>query len=88
MVFLEIHCRAAHCHCNVVTHCANVTNQDSIVRKAVALIRNAHADKFVQLVNVEVNAIQETVWKVNYVKTELVLLAVEIIWTVRRIDRA
>lgn len=88
MVFLEIHCRAAHCHCNVVTHCVNVTNQDSIVRKAVALIRNAHADKFVQLVNVEVNAIQETVWKVNYVKTELVLLAVEIIWTVRRIDRA
>jgi len=88
MVFLEIHCRAAHCHCNVVIHCVNVMNQDSIVRKVVALIRNAHADKFVRLVNVEVDAIQETVWKVNYVKMELVLLAVEIIWTVRRIDRA
>lgn len=62
-------------------------NQDNIVRKAVALTRNAHADKCVRPENVEADAIQAIVWKVNCAKKELVLLAVEIIWIVRVTER-
>lgn len=87
VVSSEIHCPVAHYHCNAVIHCVNAMNQDNIVRKAVALTRNAHADKCVRPENVEADAIQEIVWKVNCAKKELVLLAVEIIWIVRVTER-
>lgn len=83
---LVIHFQAAHFHCNAAIHCVNVMNLDNIVPKAVQLIRNALADKCVAMANAERDVIQDRVLKVNYVKMELVLLAVEIIWIVRMTD--
>lgn len=64
----------------------NVTNPELIVPKVVISIHNVRAVKHAQLVNVEINVIQETVQKVNYVKMEPVSLVAEITWIVQAID--
>ena len=75
-------------HCNGAIHSVNAMNRDNTVLKAVQVTRNAHAVKFVQMENAEVDVIQAIVWKVNCVRMELALLAVEIIWIAQVIDRA
>lgn len=88
MVSLVIHLSDAIYHYNDAIHCVNAMNLDNIVLKVVQLIRNVHAVKFVQLENVEIDAIQALiVWKDNCVKMVHVLLVVEIIWIVQVIVR-
>lgn len=88
MVSSEIHSPDVIYHYNDAIHSVNAMNRDNTVLKAVQVMRNVHAVKFVQMENAAVDAIQAIVWKVNCVRMELALLAVEIIWIAQVIDHA